>query len=80
MRIGCEWAEELSEEVSEQLVSSPGSLLLMEGAVQEDWLHCLPKVLLNNVWIQQLTQFQPSTDFTFVSQFNVNKFYLSHSQ
>ena len=21
-----------------------GSLLLMEGAVQEDWLHCLPKV------------------------------------
>lgn len=21
----------------------PGSLLLMEGAVQEDWLHCLPK-------------------------------------
>ena len=22
----------------------PGSLLLMEGAVQEDWLHCLPKV------------------------------------
>ena len=22
-----------------------GSLLLMEGAVQEDWLHCLPKVI-----------------------------------
>ena len=21
----------------------PGSLLLMEGAVQGDWLHCLPK-------------------------------------
>ena len=28
---------------------SPGSLLLMEGAVQEDWLHCLPKVNLNAV-------------------------------
>ena len=25
----------------------PGSLLLMEGAVQEDWLHCLPKVEKN---------------------------------
>lgn len=24
-----------------------GSLLLMEGAVQEDWLHCLPKVEKN---------------------------------
>ena len=21
----------------------PGSLLVMEGAVQEDWLHCVPK-------------------------------------
>ena len=35
-----------------------GSLLLMEGAVQEDWLHCLPKVHNRMSYLLSLSLFE----------------------